>query len=845
MAFSRWLRVGLAFVFAGSTLLYTVLWTVAAYRAPGAPVVELGYDADYLPREHAQLIRNVQTNSPAEAAGMRAGDRIVAIEGQPLLDEYYQPRMWRTHSPGDTVHLTLLRPGIKDPLLISGVFRLRSSASREIPLVEQVGNQFRNMIAIPFVSIGLIVLFLRIDDRKAWLLAVLFAALAVATGGQENIPALFPPARGFAMAYRAVFAGLLPGLFYWFCTVFPARSPLDRRAPWLKWLSVAIGLWSAYFGRYNGNPAAPAVLDALLGKSASNRILLFHTYFWLALGLAAITWNYIRPPDAGTRRRIRVLFWGVAVGIGPVAAIQALRDIGRLTPPQPVMTLEILLLFLFPLSFAYAVVKDQVMEVPVLLRRSARYLLVQRGFTFLLLMASTGFTLLFAFEAWRMYPGTANTLPYATVVGAMFGTGLFWTGSEVHRRVSGTIDRAFFRKSYDARVLLEELAEQSAAATDRADLARLLERHLREGLHPVSVLIYLRDADGSLALFAGSPPEAAGAVPVKLESGGARDFPGAEAIMPIPARRDGLAGLLVLGPRLSEEPYSGEARRLIATVARHAGMAVENFRMAEEIAHRIERELRTAREMEIARDVQRRLLPQAVPSLSTLDCAAECIQARSVGGDYFDFLHAGPDKIAIALADVSGKGVHAALLMANLQAHLRGQSGAPDFEPAAVLRRVNRLLWESTSAQHYATLFLGVYDDARRRLRYVNCGHNPPLILSGGNEVRRLEATATVLGLFERWECEPAEVDLRPGDLLAVFSDGVSEAARGEEEFGEARLIEELRRRRECTPREVVGAVLQKVLDFSEGEQGDDLTLVVARAKPQDLPGVEHPRSTL
>ena len=191
-------------------------------------------------------------------------------------------------------------------------------------------------------------------------------------------------------------------------------------------------------------------------------------------------------------------------------------------------------------------------------------------------------------------------------------------------------------------------------------------------------------------------------------------------LVPIPGREGRLVGLLALGPRLSEEPYSGEDKRLLASVAGQAGMALENFRLAENIAEKLETERRSTREMEIARDVQTRLLPQAAPDLQTLDCAGRCLQARRVGGDYYDFLELGRDQAGLVLADVSGKGVHAALLMANLQAHLRSFSGltrgagermtAPDL--VRTLQQVNRMVWKSTAAQHYATLFFGLYDDA-------------------------------------------------------------------------------------------------------------------------------------
>ena len=149
----------------------------------------------------------------------------------------------------------------------------------------------------------------------------------------------------------------------------------------------------------------------------------------------------------------------------------------------------------------------------------------------------------------------------------------------------------------------------------------------------------------------------------------------------------------------------------------------------------------------------------------------------------------------------------------------------------ALLGQVNRMLWKSTAAQHYATLFFGIYDDGSRRLTYANCGHNPPLWFREDGTVERLPATATVIGLFEQWECSVAQAQFAPGDLLVVFSDGVSEATCHEEEFGEARLIDEVRANRHLSANELVSAILNKVQLFSAGEQSDDLTLLIARVR--------------
>ena len=241
--------------------------------------------------------------------------------------------------------------------------------------------------------------------------------------------------------------------------------------------------------------------------------------------------------------------------------------------------------------------------------------------------------------------------------------------------------------------------------------------------------------------------------------------------------------------------------------------------------------VRMAAEIAIAREVQARLLPQALPSLRHLELAARCIQARSVGGDYYDFLALGGDQTGFVIADVSGKGVHAALRMANLHAHVRSQAASAPQDPLRVLRQVNRMLIESWPSSHFATLFLGVYNDATRRISYINCGHNPPLCVRRSGEVEWLRATATVLGAFDDWRCELGRTSLALGDRLIAYSDGVTEAVRDGDYFGEERLIEVIRGQRDASPEETIAAVLDRVQEFSSGEQSDDLTLLVARAR--------------
>jgi serine phosphatase RsbU (regulator of sigma subunit)/catechol 2,3-dioxygenase-like lactoylglutathione lyase family enzyme len=257
-------------------------------------------------------------------------------------------------------------------------------------------------------------------------------------------------------------------------------------------------------------------------------------------------------------------------------------------------------------------------------------------------------------------------------------------------------------------------------------------------------------------------------------------------------------------------------------------------------AEKLEAERRAAQEIEIARMVQARLFPQTLPAFETLEYAGVCVQARQVGGDYYDFLNLGQERLGLVVGDIAGKGIAAALLMANLQANLRSQCATALEDPRRFLQSVNQLFFENTIESAYATLFFAEYDSRACRLRYANCGHLPGLILRGDGALDHLASTGTVLGLFGEWDCGIEESSLAPGDTLVLYTDGITEAFdQQREEFGEQRLIESLRRHRAQGPKQVLEAILDDVKHFSPQEQFDDMTLVVARCAVSE--GAQQP----
>ncbi|MFZ0981289.1 MAG: PP2C family protein-serine/threonine phosphatase, partial [Candidatus Acidiferrales bacterium] len=242
---------------------------------------------------------------------------------------------------------------------------------------------------------------------------------------------------------------------------------------------------------------------------------------------------------------------------------------------------------------------------------------------------------------------------------------------------------------------------------------------------------------------------------------------------------------------------------------------------------------RLEHEVSIAHEVQQQLFPSVFPSVPGLELAAICNPARVVSGDYYDFIQLDPTRVGIAVADISGKGIYAALLMASLQAALRsialsdGQGCTAD-----VVSRVNAHLFRNTSEDRYATLFYAVYDSVAKTLTYTNAGHLAPLLVCGGsNEVQPLEQGGTVVGLFENPGYTERTVEVTPGSLLVVFSDGITEPENVYgEEFGIQRLKAEVMRQRDLPVETLAKNVISAAEQWAgTPDQADDMTVVVAR----------------
>ena len=304
------------------------------------------------------------------------------------------------------------------------------------------------------------------------------------------------------------------------------------------------------------------------------------------------------------------------------------------------------------------------------------------------------------------------------------------------------------------------------------------------------------------------------------------------------ARRTAFDSRALAQGKPQRDGFSAHEKQVLRACADQFALMIENARLTDRV---VEQET-LRRDIALASDVQRRLLPDAPPRSECVDFAATSVPARRIGGDYYDFVELRDREIGIALADVSGKGVAAALIMSVVQASLRIISSEGGIAPPRLVARMNEFVYRSTPASKYATFFYAQLDEQGRQLRYVNAGHNAPYLLRAGRrstddsaspEIEQLSVGGTVVGMFPEMGYEEATVELCPGDVLLVFTDGVPEAHNPEnEEFGEERLQQLLRQTAHLPADEISARISDEMKNWiRDAEQYDDLTFIVMKVR--------------
>jgi sigma-B regulation protein RsbU (phosphoserine phosphatase) len=296
---------------------------------------------------------------------------------------------------------------------------------------------------------------------------------------------------------------------------------------------------------------------------------------------------------------------------------------------------------------------------------------------------------------------------------------------------------------------------------------------------------------------------------------------GTALIVPV-RRREETIGFISLGRKLSDQEFEPDEIEFLAAVADLTATAIYNLRLRKQ-----------AQEYEEAREIQQGLMPKQIPQVPGVEISGSWSPARIVGGDYFDAFKFSEGRLGLCIADVSGKGMPAALLMSNLQAVVKALA-TENTSPKELVEKANRVMWRNTTEAKFITLFYGLLDADSKIVRYTNAGHNAPILTREDGAQVRLEEGGLILGAFQESAYEQGEIELRPGDRLVMFTDGVTEAVDGEgEEFGEELLAEVSRCNRRLSAEALLHSLLDRVTQFCGGEFEDDATILIVAVSQQ------------
>lgn len=795
-----------------------------------------------------------------EHGPLQKGDEVLQVNGRPIEGREQIDRFVTELHAGDTVRITVRRPGKAGMTEKSFSVRLQNVESRTLGWLAVL-----TLTILPFscLAVGFFIAFVRPNDTLAWITMAMLASFGQIAGGAIRSWSIRPGWRETYLTYHSLLSNLWPLWLLLFAVYFPIPFRFIERRRWIVWAFatpfVLLASIALYADLQEGNHVRGLVRIAnLLNGLDTPLVALFGLSVIAFIVMLLVKQRMLDKPDA--KRRLTVLVAGCSIAIFPIT-VYIFTDLTMIqrVPPWVNAGLLVLLLF-FPATMAYVIVVQRAMDVRMVVRTGVRYALASTGLRTLqavLFLVVIFFTLRFALDAQHHWE---------TLVVGMIGALVLLLLRGIGNRVGLWTDRHFFRAAYNAEIILTELANSVASFRDTKALMDTVSHRIADSLHSEPIVFLLeRNGNYQPAYCLGMPaPEpdvefakhSATCRFLTRMSAPARvyfDDPQSwvhgvserehsallglqtQVLLPV-TQKSRLLGILSLGPKKSEAPYSREDLQLLSAVASQAGLALENVRLTEDVRQEVAQRERLNRELEIARDVQQRLFPQELPEVKGLDFAGYCRPAFGVGGDYYDFIRLDGGCLGIAIGDVSGKGIAAALMMASLQASLRGQTIKPCATLSEMISHINRLVFDASASNRYATFFYAQYDPMTRLLRYCNAGHNPPILCrrsNGSDSFQQLDEGGTVIGLFPDISFHEATVQVERGDILIGYTDGVSEAMNGnEEEFGEERLAEVIHRCESRSAADMITCMLSRVDAFTAGApQHDDMTLIVVRVQ--------------
>jgi sigma-B regulation protein RsbU (phosphoserine phosphatase) len=779
------------------------------------------------------IVQNVRADGPNATADILPGDEIRAIDGHRLRNRAhyqhevarngdFQPHSYRLQRRDETVTATIRYERLPRPLVLERAALL--------------------LLAGLFIGVGLWV-YLRRADALATLFAANSFLLALFLTDRPSTANPTWQLGGELLADAMIL--LFPATLLHFFLRFPSRNPREvgtrSRVGWLYLPGAAIFSLSAVvaFLRFRFAPVPETAVTAVLAGST----LYFVSY---VLGSLVVFVRSYRHSPRAQKQKLRVVIAGTLAGLLPFigATIQASirpEDAWHASVPAA------LCLGFVPLTFGYAILKHGAIELDTVVRKSLVYALLTGVLVagYYVMIQSLG-----AFLSREFGVSEYAWLPLAVLVLAI-------AFAPIRERVQGTVDRLFYRTDYVYRQEVVDFGRSLARTLTREEILQQFMQRCDTLLHPSFVVVYMRNAQRELTRVRsdGATPPTPDVFPAEsflgryltrfraplpvefldpswerphldAESRALLSVPGLAVCVPI-AAPDHLIGLALFGQKRSGLVYRRADNELLETFADQVSLVIEN---ADLFQSSLEQE-RLKSEVMLARDIQQALLPAIPPRMQDLEIRGQMVSSLEVGGDYFDYFPIDEERVAVAIGDVSGKGVPAAMLMASLQAVFKNRAQKGDLPPAELNRELNDFLAENAKPGQFATFFCGVLDVPRATLTFSSAGQCPAL-LATDRYVDRLGNGGMVLGANRGQAYIEGTVAFRPGDVLLLYTDGITEQRNPTGEmFGEDRLVDFLRANRNLPPDALQNALLRAVMDFGAGRQEDDITSVIVLRK--------------
>ncbi len=775
------------------------------------------------------VVQSVREDGPNTGGDLRAGDELFAIDGERLRNGAHYQHVVAANRSFRPQSYEIRRHGVVLQVPIEYQPIPRMLAAERLVLIA---------LALAFLVVGLWVYF-----RRADVLGTLFAF-------NSTILASFltdgPSAGNPAMQLAAEIVGdaiilAFPATLLHFFLRFPDRGPREsgsHRRVWLYVPPVVIF-------------AASAVVSGRRFQFVTNEIeeqvvLALSTAYFVAYVLSSLV-VFVRAYRAAPRaqkQKLRVVIAGTVAGILPFLAATVHASI---RPEAGAMSFTLpaeLCLGFVPVAFAYAILKHGAIELTSVVRKSLAYALLTG------LLVATYYALVQTAGAFLTRQFGVSQAVWVTIAVVVLAIGF----APVRERVQGVVDRLFYRAEYVYKQEVIDFGRQVARTLTREEMFDHFIARCDDLLHPSFVVVYLRGEDKDLLLerVHGAAPEMNPTftadsflgryftryrTPLLVEfldrswerpnlDPEARrllSVPGLAVCVPI-AAPDRLLGVALLGHKRAGTTYRRADADLLETFADQLALVVEN---ADLIHTSIEKE-RLKSEVMLARDIQQALLPATAPRLRDVEIRGQMISSSEVGGDYFDYFMLDDRRIVVAIGDVMGKGVPAAMLMASLQAVFKNRAAKGGLAPHELNAELNDYMVQHAKPGQFATFFCGVLDLSQSTFTFSSAGQCPALLATNGF-IDRLGNGGTVLGANPTQGYSEGMVSFQPGDLLLLYTDGVIEQMNDDgEPYGEERLVEFVEANRNLPPDRLQNALLADVLAFGGGRQDDDITSVIA-----------------